>query len=216
MTEATRKLSNGATRVDVRIVSATHRSIEAAIAENRFREDLYFRLGVIPLRVPDLASRVSDIPALVSHFQRNTARARGVSFDASALEALMRYSWPGNVRELRNIVERAGALYFGRGIGAREVRGLISLGSVSATGEDDDVPMAPAPPLTLVSEAPAVAAPAFPINLKEMVGRIELERIELALASADGVIAEAARMLTLKRTTLIEKMRKYGVGKQAA
>ena len=97
-------------RVDVRVLAATHRDLERAVAEGRFREDLYYRLNVFPVRMPSLRERVEDIPALVSRYVAEFSAAFGRRIDTIASEtmaALQRYPWPGNVRELRNVVERA-------------------------------------------------------------------------------------------------------------
>jgi sigma-54 dependent transcriptional regulator, flagellar regulatory protein len=201
----TRVGGNAGAHVNVRIISATHQDIQSAIAANRFRQDLFFRLGVVPLHVPDLASRSEDVPLLIAHFQKQTKLADRAQFDAGALSALQDYAWPGNVRELRNLVERANVLFGGLTISRSEVAQLL------------DGRMQPAP---LLEDSPVdVLASAvdgqLPINLRELLENMELERIQMALDMADGVISEAARMLTLKRTTLIEKMRKYGVDKVA-
>lgn len=205
----TRVGGTGTISVDVRIVSATHQDLGVAIDDGRFREDLYFRLGVIPVQVPDLASRAEDVPLLINHFQRSAPQAGKARFDPSALARLMEHEWPGNVRELRNVVERACVLYPGEMIGSREVEQLL--------GRAPRRLARPAPtPLKVVDAAPAPlqvvpASASMPVDLKMMLETMELERIQMALDSADGVISEAARLLTLKRTTLIEKMRKYGV-----
>ncbi len=196
--------------VDVRIVSATHQDINSAVDDGRFREDLFFRLGVVILEVPPLAARIEDIPLLVAHFQAHRRPSSRVRFDASGMARLMAHRWPGNVRELRNLVERACVLHPAEMLTAKDVDALLGPRAfrpqlVSAEAERD-VP----------ALAPALADPlltASPINLKELLETMELERIQMALDMADGVISEAARLLTLKRTTLIEKMRKYGVDK---
>src|SRR3546814_2888181 len=90
---------------DVRVISATHQELGAAIADGKFREDLFFRLGVVVLQVPSLASRVEDIPALVRHFQRQMPADAKCRYDDAAMALLMQHAWPGNVRELRNFVE---------------------------------------------------------------------------------------------------------------
>ena len=205
----TRVGGTGTIPVSVRVISATHQDLCSAIDEGRFREDLYFRLSVLPIQVPDLASRAEDIPLLINHFQRNASQAGRARFDPSALARLMEHGWPGNVRELRNVVERTCVLYPGEMIGAREVELLLGRA-----------------PLRLARTGPAVlrvvepacapdpstnASSAMPVDLKMILETMELERIQMALDLADGVISEAARLLTLKRTTLIEKMRKYGV-----
>lgn len=189
---------------DVRIVSATHQDIDGAIAANRFREDLYFRLGVVPIRVPSLAERVEDLPLLIAHFRQKRSGAPIARFDRDAMMRLMAHDWPGNVRELRNVVERADVLFAGAVIGAGEVEILLGLKAGQSAPHIAPPPQEDAPPM------------AEPIDLKDLIERVEQERIQSALEAAQGVISEAARLLTLKRTTLIEKMRKYGVGTQAA
>ena len=159
----TRVGGTGTIPVDVRIISATHQDLDAAIAANRFREDLYFRLGVLPVQVPDLASRAEDIPLLIAHFQ-NTGRHNGKArFDPSALSRLMDHDWPGNVRELRNVVDRANVLFPGEVLGASEIDQLVGRTSPIALRENPfrpaflsqaELPVAPLP-----TEAPA--APSF-------------------------------------------------------
>ena len=191
---------------DVRIISATHQNIDNAIAEGRFREDLFFRLGVVLLHVPSLAERAEDIPQLIAHFQKGKSTAASCHFDASAIDRLKRHHWSGNVRELRNVVERASVLFSGETIDAFGVDQLLGRAATK-----------PMPVLRQPDTAIAFGEPSdAPIDLKAQIERIELERIQIALKRAEGVISEAARMLTLKRTTLIEKMRKYGVERLAA
>jgi sigma-54 dependent transcriptional regulator, flagellar regulatory protein len=209
----TRVGGTAAAPVDVRIISATHQNIDDAIASNHFREDLFFRLGVVMLQVPDLASRVEDISALIAHFQKGKPRGAIARFDDSGMARLMAHRWPGNVRELRNVIERAGVLAGGETLDAYGVEAL--LGNAPARmlsgGDLRRAVETPKPTMiTPVSFAP-ISDSKTPIDLKDMLETLELERIQMALDIADGVISEAARMLTLKRTTLIEKMRKYGV-----
>ena len=208
--------------VNVRIISATHQNIDDAITDGRFREDLYFRLGVVILRVPELAARADDIPALVAHFQRGKPKGIIARFDASGMQRLMQHPWPGNIRELRNIVERSGVLFGGQILNASDVDILLGKAPLKFTPvstlrklaeeEESDYRADPEP-------TPALQGPQklhtgrSPINLKDELESMELERIQSALDMAEGVISEAARLLTLKRTTLIEKMRKYGVDK---
>jgi sigma-54 dependent transcriptional regulator, flagellar regulatory protein len=190
--------------VDVRIISATHQKIDKAIDEGRFREDLFFRLGVVLLHVPDLVARANDIPQLITHFQKGRTGLL-CRFDTSAVTRLMAHDWPGNVRELRNVIERANVLFGGETVDDFGVDQLLGCAVPKLTA----LPPAPHPVITPVSLH-------SPIDLKAQVEQMELERIQAALAHADGVISEAARMLTLKRTTLIEKMRKYRLEKIAA
>ncbi|MBJ7501318.1 MAG: sigma-54-dependent Fis family transcriptional regulator [Sphingopyxis sp.] len=211
--------------VDVRVISATHQDLGAAIAEGKFREDLFFRLGVVVLQVPSLASRAEDIPALVRHFQRQMPADAKCRYDEAAMALLMQHRWPGNVRELRNFVERASVLHGGETLGADDVAMLLnptaglaprqavsgSPAAVQAGAEDFA-----ATPFASAAPQAKTPAPGRPIDLKREIETIELEQIHVALDLADGIISEAARLLTLKRTTLIEKMRKYGVHQQAA
>ncbi|PAL22830.1 sigma-54-dependent Fis family transcriptional regulator [Sphingopyxis sp. GW247-27LB] len=204
--------SSEARRVDVRVISATHQDLGAAIADGKFREDLFFRLGVVVLQVPSLADRVEDIPALIRHFQSRMPADAKCRFDEAALALLLRHDWPGNVRELRNFVERASVLHGGETLGADDVALLLNPtaprpAAPTTTAGTEDV---------LLHAAPKTPAPGRPIDLKREIETIELEQIHVALDLADGIISEAARLLTLKRTTLIEKMRKYGVHQQAA
>ena len=204
---------NGAIPVDVRIICATHQDIDEAITDNRFREDLYFRLSVVPVHVPDLASRTCDIPLLIEHFQKGKPRGAIVKFGADGLTRLQSHGWPGNVRELRNVIERGGVLHGGQILNAHDVEQLLNLSRKrNVTGQDFHRQVATEP---VPSEPVAIFEPSDtqPINLRDMIEAVELEQIRLALEMADGVISEAARLLTLKRTTLIEKIRKYGVVK---
>jgi len=205
--------------IDVRVISATHQDLGAAIADGKFREDLFFRLGVVVLQVPSLASRFEDIPALIRHFQRKMPADVKCRFDDAAMLLLMQHGWPGNVRELRNFVERASVLHSGETLGLDDVAMLLNPTAVPAPRRA--VPSSPvavqagAEDFSAASHA-KTPAPGRPIDLKREIETIELEQIHVALDLADGIISEAARLLTLKRTTLIEKMRKYGVHQQAA
>ncbi len=211
--------------IDVRVISATHQDLGAAIADGKFREDLFFRLGVVVLQVPSLASRVEDIPALIRHFQRKMPADAKCRFDDAATALLMQHGWPGNVRELRNFVERASVLHGGETLGLDDVAMLLNPTAALAPGRA--VPSSPAmvqasaddfaaTPFASATPHAKTPAPGRPIDLKREIETIELEQIYVALDLADGIISEAARLLTLKRTTLIEKMRKYGVHQQAA
>ena len=112
--------------VDIRVISATHQDLDAAIAEGKFREDLFFRLGVVVLQVPSLASHVEDIPALIRHFQRKMPADAKCRYDEEAMALLMQHNWPGNVRELRNFIERATVLHAGETLGADDVIMLLN------------------------------------------------------------------------------------------
>jgi sigma-54 specific flagellar transcriptional regulator A len=191
--------------VDVRIISATHHDVHAEIDAGRFREDLYFRLGVLPVKTPALADRPDDIPDLIDYFQDKMGSIGRVRFDTAAMERLQAHRWNGNVRELRNVIERGRVLFAGETLNADHVDQLLGVSPVS-----NITYIAKVRPEAKVVTPPAGTVSA-PINLKDLLETMELERIQMALDMANGVVSEAARMLTLKRTTLIEKMRKYGV-----
>jgi sigma-54 specific flagellar transcriptional regulator A len=195
--------------VDVRIIAATHRNLEAMIAQGRFREDLYYRLSVFPIENAPLKDRVDDIPLLVDELVRRAEHAmRGsVTLTAAALDALQRYHWPGNVRELANLVERLLVLH---------PYGIVDV---------DDLPekyrafaSAPSDARHSLDHADPVSSPSFTARLPEegldlrgFLSDLEYSLIVQALESTGGVVAHAARRLRIHRTTLIEKMRKYGL-----
>jgi sigma-54 specific flagellar transcriptional regulator A len=215
--------ARGQIEVDVRIIAATHRDIDAAIDAGAFREDLFYRLAVFPIDIPSLAERVEDVPLLVGHFLgQQSGKRPGVSFSAGAWARMAEHGWPGNVRELRNFVDRANVMFAGRTIGADEAGALlVRRGRVTAI-ETRALWAATEPAAALeVDEVvvpirgrtPSAPPPQMnsgePVALKEMLAEIERRYIEQALTLSGGVIADAARMLSLQRTTLIEKMRKY-------
>jgi sigma-54 specific flagellar transcriptional regulator A len=208
--------------IDVRIVAATHRDIDAAIDAGSFREDLFYRLAVFPIDLPSLAERASDLPLLIDHFLKSTPAAARPHFATTALARLAEHGWPGNVRELRNFVERATILFAGRTIGADEAgalllrRGRVGAAERAALWEATEALAAPIAEIVPIRPDIDIAAAAEmtrerPVALRDMLADIERRYIEEALAASDGVIADAARMLSLQRTTLIEKMRKYDV-----
>ena len=184
-------------RVDVRIISATNKDLTRAVADGSFREDLLFRLNVIPIDVPPLRERPDDIPALVRHFSERLRRkaARPVPlWSADALQALQRFRWPGNVRELANIVERLAILHAGQEVTAAHIRDVLPI---------DVVPGAPR------AQLPDPAA----LNgaLSETLDDFERVLIQRALSMAQGNIAEAARRLKTDRPNLYRRMRRLGI-----
>ena len=200
--------SNVTQKCDVRIIAATHRDLEQAIgAGGTFREDLYYRLNVFPIELPPLRERPEDLPVLVAEFAaRLTARGHNApTLTADALVALASHTWPGNVRELGNLVERLAVLYPDRPIRATDLPGPYAKLAPAAA---DIVAM----PVTLASNDAVTRLTSEGIDLKEHLARIEVALIRQALARADGVVAHAAKSLKLQRTTLVEKLRKYGMG----
>jgi sigma-54 dependent transcriptional regulator, flagellar regulatory protein len=206
----TRVGSNVSLPLDVRVISATHRDMEQYISDGRFREDLFYRLGVVLLHVPALAERREDIPELIEHFQKIRRGGERVHLNPSAIERLKAHSWPGNVRELRNFVERASVLYPSEVIDARAVEQLLGRKASRRSASEQSRPEAPTQ-AQFDFAPPPIKTGSVPIDLRAEIEDMELEHIRYALTQAEGVISDAARLLSLKRTTLIEKMRKYGV-----
>jgi sigma-54 specific flagellar transcriptional regulator A len=197
---------NETLEADVRIVAATHRNLEDAIAQGRFREDLFYRLNVFPIELPPLRERREDLPEIVSELCARLERGgRGrVRLGFDALRALQAYAWPGNVRELDNLIERLAVLHPDATVHARDLpkRYLGDQLPESFTTPEDIAPE-PAPP---VSELPDDG-----LDLREHIARIETDLIRAALERSNGVVARAAELLGLRRTTLVEKLRKYGI-----
>ena len=193
--------SNKSQKADIRIIAATHRNLEEAIAEGDFREDLYYRLNVFPIDMPPLRDRCEDIPALASSMINRLANERGIySLHISALNAMMHYSWPGNVRELNNLVERLRILYPGKEVRAEDLPEAF-------TRDISPEKLNTVPPQLEVKAAISLSTEGF--HLKEHLQKIELDYIKQALKESHGVVAQAAKRLNLRRTTLVEKMRKY-------
>lgn len=187
--------------IDVRIISATNQSLEDLIQQNRFREDLYYRLNVFPIYVPSLSERPDDIPALIDYHLDLIAERlnRRVAFTDNALNLLSEYTWPGNIRELANFIERMVILYDGKLLDDQDLDGTYQRKSSSIQK-------------TAVSQ---LALPTDkPFNIKEYIANIEQQLIQAALNKSNGVISSAAEYLSLGRTTLIEKMRKYNMAWQ--
>jgi two-component system nitrogen regulation response regulator NtrX len=177
-------------RVDVRAIAATNKDLTAEIRATRFREDLYFRLNVIPIFVPPLRDRADDVPRLAEHFMAELAREYGrrrKTFEPQALAALQRYRWPGNVREMRNVLERLMIMVPGDSIAASDLSFLD--GSVA------------------VEEAAGAAI----VPLHDARDRFERDYILRALAQQQGNISRTAEVLGVERSNLYRKMRGFGI-----
>ena len=202
--------SNVTQKCDVRIIAATHRNLEQAIGlGGTFREDLYYRLNVFPIELPALREHVEDLPLLVAEFAaRLSAHGHATTtLSACALSALSGHPWPGNVRELGNLVERLAVMYPGRTVRAADLPAqYVRLAPVIEF---------PQPMAQRVSSGEGVKLTHEGIDLREHLAGIEIALIRQALARADGVVAHAAKILKLQRTTLVEKLRKYGMGNEA-
>jgi DNA-binding NtrC family response regulator len=186
--------------VDVRVVAATHRDLRKAVAEGRFREDLYFRLNVVPIDLPALRERVEDVALLAEHFAARFCRELGrpvVRFDAEALRAMEAYSWPGNVRELRNVIERVVLLEADEVVLPEHLPAEIA-GPRSRAGQ----PAAPAEP--------------FPPGVVRPLAEVEKLAIEHALGVCDGNKTRAAQGLGISRQTLRTKLKEFAIADDAA
>ncbi len=203
--------SNKTITSNVRIIAATHRDLEAHIKDGKFREDLYYRLNVFPIDMPPLRERVADIPVLITDLiSRIENEKRGsVRLTPAAVTALCQYSWPGNVRELANLIERLAILY---PYGVVDVGDLPEkfrpVGGVGQVGELPRVTVPGSEPETVIS---VPRLPVGGLDLKEHLSNMELDLIRQALDESDGVVAHAAKRLKMRRTTLVEKLRKYGL-----
>jgi len=181
-------------RVDVRVIAATNQNLEDAIANRRFREDLFYRLNVIPIVVPPLRERRDDIPLLTQHFLNITNEGRSgqeVEFSDEVIERLAGFDWPGNVRELENLVERLVTLCSGSGVVASDLPKALQASS-------------PAPP-----SAPQI--PPQGLNFRDVVDQFESNLILQALEITHGNKNRAAKLIQMNRTTMLEKMKKKGV-----
>ncbi len=197
---------------DIRIVAATHRNLEQMIEAGTFREDLYYRLSVLPLEMPPLRERLEDLPLLVAELnaQQQQRGVAAVRFSTAALQALSRHQWPGNVRELANLVERCAILSPGQIVELEDLptkfRVLVSEGERAAIESS--------PHAVAGSMGFNVGLDAFDtkgLELKTLLEEIEIKLIRQALDDARGIVAQAAKKLGLRRTTLVEKMRKFDI-----
>ncbi len=214
---------------DVRIVAATHRNLEVMIAEGKFREDLYYRLNVFPIETPALRERAADIPLLLQELAHRLENNNEniVKFNDEAMRSLMSHAWAGNVRELSNLVERLAILY---------PKKLVGINDLPVKYQYGDTPV----PVSTLSEAQqerdalnelfltqtdesseasqvgvlSTALPSDGVNLKEYLSDLEINLISQALEQQDWVVARAADQLGMRRTTLVEKMRKYEISRQ--
>ncbi|MDP7320752.1 MAG: sigma-54 dependent transcriptional regulator [Bacteriovoracaceae bacterium] len=181
--------------VDTRVIAATHRDLEKMVEDNTFREDLFYRLNVIPIKVPALKERKEDIPLLISYFANRFVSAdysNAISFSQEALGMLLNYDWPGNVRELENIIERL----------------VILRGGNEILPEDLPAKIFRHNPLSTDHYKHIFELPEDGVDLKKVLSDIEDSLILQALSYTEGNKNQASKLLSLNRTTLIEKMKK--------
>jgi len=227
---------------DVRILAATHRNLEECIAKGSFREDLYYRLNVVPVELPPLRERAGDLPLLIATLTERVRATHGrtVRLLPEALLALQNYRWPGNVRELANLLERLGVQCGGEPVGIADLPGRYQ--PADWLPPLVSIPVAHCAPLSsvqcgelLTNSATSIAAarsaatsnsqslanelladesldlPVGGMDLRAYLENLERRLIGKALEVAGGTVAQAARLLGLRRTTLVEKLRKYGL-----
>ncbi len=198
--------SSKTVEVDVRIIAATNRDLEEAARKKEFREDLYYRLNVLPVKVPALRERKTDIAILVNHFMTQFNQLTGHNVEAPSgeiMNALMSYDWPGNVRELENLMERLVIL---KGQGTVDLGDLphrifqkYAEGQPQGTGAMSEW------------EFPRMVLPNNGVNLKNIVEAFENHLIDQALARTGNNKNRASELLMMNRTTLVEKLRKRGM-----
>ncbi|MEY8206040.1 MAG: sigma-54 dependent transcriptional regulator [Bermanella sp.] len=204
-------------KTNVRIIVATHKDLEKMVSEETFREDLFYRLNVFPLEVPPLRERREDIPLLLNELiSRMENEKRGsIRFNSAAIMSLCRHDWHGNVRELANLVERLAILHPYGVVGIPELPKKFR--HVDTTEEEDsslNQPVSlPSEPGLVGLDTPALL-PVNGIDLKDYLTHLERSLIQQALDDACGVVARAAEKLHIRRTTLVEKMRKYGLNRK--
>ncbi len=214
--------SNKSLKTDVRVIAATHRDLDVLIKDGGFREDLYYRLNVFPIEMPPLRERVEDIPLLINELiARIEHEKRGsVRMTPAAVMALCQYGWNGNVRELANLIERMAILH---PFGVVDVKELpekykpdaMATSAVYADQVNDAAATEANMNAVMIDQEDEqeynARLPRDGINLKEHLSNLEVSLIRQALTEANGVVAHAAKLLNMRRTTLVEKLRKYGI-----
>ncbi len=201
-------------KVDVRILAATNKDLERHVANGLFREDLFYRLNVIPVQLPPLRERTEDLPLLMDHFVHEFAKKRKrepLAFSPRALSLLQQYRWPGNVRELENLIERLSILVNGEKVKVDDLPEKIRQAAGGEAGEPEQAAEQRAPKAAAGAPAAAADLPEDGIDLHNVIGSLEKDLIVKALERTGGVRSKAAQLLGLNRTTLIEKIKKMNI-----
>lgn len=198
--------------INFRLVSATHRNLTPGAQDVPFRDDLFFRIAVFQINVPALRERTSDIPLILERMLEDMDLPTPPHFDPSAIRALAAHKWAGNVRELRNVLVRATVLYNGCMVTGENVRSVLLNGALPSARMTADAALPesvgmPRPESFVLDEDRAA------IDMRVYLRDIEISLIQSALDHTDGCVSQAANRLRLRRTTLIEKMKKYGVSR---
>jgi sigma-54 specific flagellar transcriptional regulator A len=205
--------SNRTQTANVRVIAATHKHLEEMIGTGDFREDLYYRLNVFPIEMPALRERVEDIPLLINELiARMEKEKRGsLRLNSAAIMSLCRHEWPGNVRELANLVERLAIMHPFSVIGVQELpKKFRYVDDFDENRPVEESGMPSGIPGLVGLDAPALL-PVNGIDLKDYLSNLEKQLIQQALDESGGVVARAAEKLRIRRTTLVEKVRKYGL-----
>ena len=215
--------------IDVRIVSATHKNLEEEIGAGRFREDLYYRLNVLPINSPPLRKRVSDIGLLFEHFSKICAQNinSSVTLAPCMLEAFKKYSWPGNIRELSNISARLTTLYPGKKniqvVDINQNMLPLKLRNNHDSCHSEDTPSNPVEELISLAQGNEMSVTTEKVmknedsktdpesSLKERIAAFEKKLIKDAIFKTNGNVTKAAKLLNVQRTTLVEKINKHSI-----
>ncbi|MRI32403.1 sigma-54-dependent Fis family transcriptional regulator [Endozoicomonas sp. OPT23] len=200
--------------VDVRIIAATHKNLAEMIEAGEFREDLYYRLNVFPIEMPALRERPEDIPLILNELVSAMEKQnRGsIRLSSAAILSLCRHEWPGNVREMSNLLERLAIMFPYGVVGVQDLP--QNFRHMDAIGDDDGVAELFPDSIQPAGQGKVddlAILPVGGINLKEFLTRLEKSLIQQALSDCNSVVARAADKLQIRRTTLVEKMRKYGL-----
>jgi two-component system nitrogen regulation response regulator GlnG len=214
---------NQTIKVDVRVIAATHRALEQAVAAREFREDLFYRLNVVRIHIPPLRERREDVPLLVNYFLKKFAQAQGrppKSIVAATVEALERFHWPGNVRELENMIQRAIVMAKGDVLLPGDLPPLISNAPASAAGAAPASPPRVAPQETKPADIAALSRVFFQWareNPKlKILPAVERELIIQALLETKGNQVRAAKLLGITRATLRKRVEKFHIKQELA
>ncbi len=200
--------SNKSIKVDVRIIAATHRNLEEEIIKGTFREDLFYRLNVFPIEMPSLRERLEDIPQLIDDLIAKFKEESGseIKLTNNAIESLKKCKWNGNIRELSNLIERLIVLYPNQTVDFQDLPSKYQSQEVQAPIVLKNSLMTET---VMVNQMYTSAE----VNLREMLHHIELKYIKDALDKTNGIVSHAAEKLGMRRTTLIEKMKKFNIAK---
>ncbi|MZH14684.1 MAG: sigma-54-dependent Fis family transcriptional regulator [Nitrospinae bacterium] len=204
------------TPIDIRVITATHRNLEESIKEGKFREDLYYRLNIIPINLPPLRERKTDIPLLANHFLKQfNGAAKSKTISDEAMNFLVNYSWPGNIRELANFVERMVVLSIGSTIMPRDLPDKVLGDTPKEKWQPQEEKEEEGNPALMLQQSLRqsfhVGIPEDGINLKKTVEEFEKELLLEALEKTGWVKNKAANLLGLNRTTLVEKLKKLQI-----